>query len=102
MWQPIETAPKDGTHFLVLMEEAVYRARYDRSNPQRFCVLHHAPFQSTRSVVLKATYEGREVEAHHEIERGPWQSEPHWSIWVAGWDFKPTHWMPLPEPPKAP
>lgn len=32
-------------------------------------------------------------------EEGVWQSPEAYYIW-SWFDFSPTHWMPLPEPPK--
>ena len=61
-WQPIETAPKDGTKFLA--------------------------------------YEGGAENKHYECW---WQDDfSNWSGWQDWWDSEPepTHWMPLPEPPK--
>ena len=26
--------------------------------------------------------------------------EDNWTIWINGYEFAPTHWMPLPAPPK--
>jgi hypothetical protein len=65
-WQPIETAPKDGTHFL--------GARmYFGAPPWTIVVMHHSV---------------------HDLENGKL---------LVSWDhddeFRPTHWMPLPDPP---
>lgn len=58
-WQPIETAPKDGTNIIVYCplpgSEYIVTARFIR--------------------VWVDSYEGEDI-------------------------FNPTHWMPLPEPPK--
>lgn len=57
-WQPIETAPKDGTLVLVWDEDTPITASWDEG------------FGWCDNV--RGTY----------------------------WGFSPTHWMPLPEPPK--
>ena len=62
-WQPIETAPKDGTRFLA--------------------------------------YEPRHEYRYYECW---WEDDfRDWSGWQDDFDSepKPTHWMPLPEPPEA-
>ena len=58
-WQPIETAPKDGTETL-LWEKGfeVYAVGY-------FCELAEK-----------------------------------WVVFGTHWNWQPTHWMPLPEPPE--
>jgi hypothetical protein len=59
-WQPIETAPKDGTRLLLFS-----RRPWDRPHVGYYC--------------------------------GP----PHGWVTDHGWcGPKPTHWQPLPEPPK--
>jgi hypothetical protein len=63
IWQPIETAPKDGTEMLL-----------------------YSPVDGVKS---------------SHFEGGVWQGFP-WRSPISR-DFqaaKPTHWMPLPEPPK--
>lgn len=62
-WQPIKTAPKDGTHFLCASEGWVSEVYWDAD--QKCC--YAANTHSTDYV------DG--------------------AVW-------PTHWMPLPEPPK--
>jgi hypothetical protein len=73
-WQPIETAPKDGT-LVVLVGKIVD----GWAQPTRACV-------------------------------GSWSFEQRPPYFVAGWafvapgyiaEFNPTHWMPLPEPPRG-
>lgn len=75
-WQPIETAPKDGTHILAYMENAVIEAWWEDTsygNPE---------------------YEGR----------GEWEC-PNLSSHGCGccsiFNDAPTHWMPLPHAPEA-
>ena len=62
-WQPMETAPKDGTIVL----------GYDR--------------KAKKWNVKFMTY-------HTTMTGGYWRNE------VVTGVFNPTHWMPLPEPPK--
>jgi hypothetical protein len=66
-WQPIETAPKDGTKVLVYEE--------------RLGIMHVASLQSAQ------------------------YGELQWLVGEFDYDFpylftQPSHWMPLPEPPK--
>ncbi len=67
-WQPIETAPRDGTNILVWWPSEM-----------------HCP-----------------VTAHYST--GKWTNEPGFAWKFTGWGqekkTEPTHWMPLPEPPK--
>lgn len=69
-WEPIETAPKDGTEVLV-------------ASPGR----HHQP--ADRSYVAAARY--HDGEGWYEVNNDPTD------IW--GGPLYPTHWMPLPLPP---
>lgn len=67
-WQPIETAPKDGSGVMLL--------------------------SSSGMVCAPCIWEIGEIS-----EYGFWlwwQSEPEWLTEIKS----PTHWMPLPEPPK--
>lgn len=96
-WKLIESAPKDGTEFLCLMEEAVYKARYFNGN---FSIFHHSPYQPSKHALIPAEYEGKEVTAKYELERGRYICDPHYSSYVAGWTFKPTHWQAFPTAPQ--
>lgn len=60
-WQPIETAPKDGTEIIVLMGAKDIRLGW-----------YFAPSSTTRG----------------------WLDQSSKKI-------RPTHWMPLPDPPKS-
>lgn len=75
-WQPIETAPKDGTEVLLLVKRRA-------GIPWRQLVGHFMEG-------------GHCIEDHPPIDEG-------WYFWT-GLSFdkpsEPTHWMPLPEPPK--
>ena len=74
-WQPIETAPKDGTEFQAWLvdqnDEPICwepRCRFD----------HHGNFQVWERV---------------DFDLADWDTQ----FW-----FRPTHWMPQPEPPRSP
>jgi|APMI01.1.fsa_nt_gi hypothetical protein len=73
-WQPIETAPKDGTDVLLFFPECnrhVWLGSYD-------------VFETLLNGITQNTHEG-------------------WSIGMLGANAaerkEPTHWMPLPDPP---
>ena len=79
VWEPIETAPKDQTIILANFKAA--------------CLLTGAPHVWTATYVTKwITFEGQET-----------QDDPMWcecSFAATNENGEPTHWMPLPEPPK--
>lgn len=72
-WQPIETAPKDGTEILTCSFEVTQK-------PDGSSLIWY-----DCEVVHWVDYE----------ERGGW-----WNGDVIRYPDSPTHWMPLPEPPK--
>ena len=72
-WQPIETAPKDGTRIIgrrSYAERYTGRLRYER---------HKTFWGKTSHVPIYGWNYGRDVEDQE--------------LW------EPTHWMPLPDPP---
>ena len=75
-WQPIETAPKDGTYLLLYFPEL----RQPVSIEHWSNVVH--------------TNHGKET-----YRREGWSS-PTILIPPGGKSFLPTHWMPLPAPPQ--
>jgi hypothetical protein len=72
-WQPIETAPKDGTRILAVVQGFRPAVAYWQNNRGVFDFIDAEDMPSP--------------EAWDEYLR----NEPEWT---------PTHWMPLPEPPK--
>lgn len=79
-WQPIETAPKDGTWFLIIRdsdgEESVEVGRYD-------------PYYRDEYI---------------EVEGGLYRKEKQVGYEWSGFNnfHRATHWMPLPKPPVQP
>ena len=83
-WQPIETAPKDGTTILL-------------TAPGRVTVGEWHPEQWPTA----SEYHGTTGEYLGQYETG--ECKPaSWISWDGGFfdEDPPTHWMPLPEPPK--
>jgi hypothetical protein len=78
-WQPIETAPKDGTQILVA--RAGDSVGVDDIEITEWCVM------------ARSHYEHVEGDLYRKVEE-----EPH-CFWN-GNGHRATHWMPLPEPPK--
>ena len=84
-WRPIETAPKDGTRILVYVPDSdnVLSVYWDDQFTYRFD-------EAKAEADLK--YEGE-----HE---GAWTDDAVESfVYEEKCSYKPTHWMPLPEPP---
>lgn len=76
-WQPIETAPKDGTPFLTFSKDAADAPRVGPLGGHSTPVL----------VMCWTAYDGRPYPVD---EVGDWHDFHN---------YEPTHWMPLPEPP---
>jgi hypothetical protein len=77
MWQPIETAPRDGRNLLLWLERKEYRPA--------FCCI------------------GRWVcmNVHHRVSSVYLCTESCARSWETGYHGDPpTHWMPLPNPPE--
>ena len=100
-WQLIETAPKDGSVFLALNHDTeVFPAKYytDRKPAQiayRTCQ-QRFPEKHTKMALADGSYGWVRDEDFAKENEG---FDCHWSFWQAMYEFKPTHWMPLPEPP---
>ena len=77
VWQPIETAPKDGTPFLSFSENA---HRHEHLNV----------YGTRGSPILAMAWQPGDREPYPIDEIGDWHGFHHYS---------PSHWMPLPEPP---
>lgn len=72
-WQPIETAPKDGTKLLLFVVQ----------EPDDYC----------RAVGLPEGWSAIEVGEYS------WHCSGHEHGWEHPTAGSPTHWMPLPQPP---
>jgi len=81
-WQPIETAPKDGTEVIV-----IHYTAYDGGMRPTVDGPFTASFCSNR---WRSSWDGEEV-----VEYMDWGGTDYKDI------MSPTHWMPLPEPPKG-
>lgn len=75
-WQPIETAPRDGSP-----------------------ILAYNPLIGVYSTAFTTRWTGEPDEVGYEgFPCGFWNMGPG-SYPFGRWDCRPTHWMPLPEPP---
>ena len=92
-WQPIETAPKDGTYIIIYSKDfgsslsdtdAAEFTDDPRNAPRPLSLTKHAP----------TLYVARYYEEHSEM--GWFSHSPIYEFLV-----QPTHWMPLPEPPSV-
>lgn len=79
-WQPIETAPKDGTAILLTNGKDVAEG--------------HWYFEEG------GTTEHRDLDGRY-IDQTDSDGYDGWLDWDGGMQPDPTHWMPLPAPPEA-
>jgi hypothetical protein len=90
-WQPIETAPKDGTRILT----------FGKGHGNRV-VSYHCDEPS--SPMYAVAYWGwHDDERDVQVSPGLYRKEPCRVLegWRTEWSYYPTHWMPLPEPPEG-
>ena len=95
MWQPIETAPKDGSLVLLLSRE------YTDPADQWHGPIHHAP----RVSLGKWSSDGTSWVDENGLLGGDCYTLAQTGVWDSGggW-FQPnevTHWHPLPDLPKS-
>jgi hypothetical protein len=85
-WQPIDTAPKDGSRVLVFNGKYVILAYYGNARI----------WDEDNDKILDEDEEDycRSHWVIHEVE-----DDYYYSSHLLG-ENEPTHWMPLPEPPK--
>lgn len=95
-WMSIETAPKDGTLFYSLIDGIPYMSKYDKYG--RFIWLNHSNIGQGASYKIHNINGKRLLE---EVSEKKYNYQKEWTIWKKGFDFIPTHWMPLPTPPES-
>jgi hypothetical protein len=85
-WRPIETAPKDGTKILVFVP-IVGDARFGHI----YAVIWDDEFEVVNAM----------AKSHAKMYRGAWTDFAVESFGYEKYaEYKPTHWLPLPEPPQ--
>jgi hypothetical protein len=101
-WQPIESAPKDGTPFLTLQNGEIYRAKYFIGDRPRIAFRTHTLRTPEQHRIIDAEMDGKRVKAKVAVGE-PWAEEfrHDWCFWTRGFAFAPTHWMPLPLAPDS-
>lgn len=90
-WQPIDTAPKDGT---VIILGAVAQEYQGQPVDPRATVGHWTTDEECRELVGDCGGECRCPEYIYH--------DPSWISWDGGFTAEnpPTHWQPLPSPPE--
>lgn len=90
-WQPIATAPKDGTRVKLLIP-------YSR---EKFTEEECIDYGHWDAEVEHMWWGDRHTDPNWKelrpIRKGCWRFDGD----DGAFDIQPTHWMPLPEPPKA-
>ena len=93
-WQPIETAPKDGTPILGWCDH--------EADPYYEGETRLTPY-GANAEGMKHVEDGLNIVSWHESIDETEYIIPAWWCLHDGWydtAANPTHWMPLPEPPR--
>lgn len=89
-WQPIDSAPKDGTEVLLYAPACEFEGK---QIPERITLGEWVEPSEVPHLIYRDGYAPEEE----------WDDfEPFWMSWDGGFlaDYLPTHWMPLPGAPK--
>jgi hypothetical protein len=88
--------PRDGAPFFALNHDReVWVAKWLKEPAERMVFRTNKLWEQSNHEVV-ALPDGRKAKV--ELWRkDDWSSA--WTIWTRGYEFKPTHWMALPEPP---
>lgn len=91
-WQPIETAPKDGTDIILGAPAQEYQGK---PVAPRSTIGHWTTDEECQVDIGDCGGECRCREYEYV--------DPYWMSWDGGFTAEnpPTHWMPLPAPPEA-
>jgi hypothetical protein len=98
-WQPIETAPKDGTTVLA------YGLAYAELSNDGFSWITADDQKPRKPLVTIIRWHEAWYDKDVEVGDGLFRKEP--TLSHAYWKphahaFRPTHWQPLPDPPATP
>ena len=78
MWQPINTAPKDGTRVLLVQGDLIGVGRWHLEESGHWATISEKG--------------GKRTQEWEDTSSGWWEDVPQDM-------YEPTHWMPLPAPP---
>lgn len=98
MWSDLSNAPKDGTPFFALNhDKEVWVARYDRDGRIQYRWNgRHEP----RSFEVRQINGEEWLKEDKQFAKDGEQWVSQWTIWSRLYEFRPTHFLPLPAPPE--
>ena len=99
-WQPMETAPKDGSKFLMFITGMEYKKnnddkKYSAKTIQKVLIADYSPSSNS--------FYGEDGDFNTNINEFNFKEKNCFESAVLGYqhmtDIQATHWMPLPKPP---